>query len=199
VAYSDFDLKKAVTDFGLSPPTVVPLFTGVAQVEPSQYLRDWLAEFAPVAMGLMTESARRESIIFPVLAEAKRRTPPPLTIASGVTFDVDKARGLSGMCDYILTRSPNVFYVSAPAIAVVEAKKEDLVPGMGQCAAEMVAIQLFNEQQGSPRPVVYGCVTNGNQWRFLKLDGTLLTIDTGEYSLNQLPVILGILVRIASV
>ncbi len=196
MAYSDFDLKRAVTDFGLTDPTLVPLFPDVPPVEPTDYLRAWLAEFAPVAMGLMTESGRRESIIFPVLAEAKRRTPAPVTIASGVTFDVDKARGLTGQCDYLLTRSANVFYVTAPAFAVVEAKKEDLVPGLGQCVAEMVAIQMYNEQQGAPRPVVYGCVTNGNQWRFLKLDGKVLTIDHADYSLTQLPTLLGVLVRI---
>ncbi|HEX4607887.1 MAG TPA: hypothetical protein VH092_06765 [Urbifossiella sp.] len=198
MAYSDFDLKTAVTDFGLSTPVNVPLFADVAPVDPSDYLRDWLAEFAPVAMGLSTEAGRREAMIFPILAEAKRRAPPPVTIASGVTFDVDKARGLSGMCDYILTRSPNVYYVTAPAVAVVEAKREDLISGLGQCVAEMVAIQLFNEQQASPRPLVYGRVTTGNQWRFLRLDGKALAIDSVEYSLDRLPSILGILVRIAS-
>ena len=47
--------------------------------------------------------------------------------------------------------------MEAPIVAVVEAKKEDLIAGLGQCVAEMVAIQMFNEREGTPMPAVYGC------------------------------------------
>ena len=195
MAYSDFDLKRAVTELGLSRGTDTNLFAGVTPIEPSDYLRDCLAEFTPPAIAFGTESSRRETIIFPVLAEAERHSPPPVNIASGVTSDVDKARGRTGLCDYLLTRSPETYCVAAPAFAAVVAKKEDLTPGLGQCAAELVAVRIFNETEGHPRPVVYGCVANGHAWRFLKLDGSILTIDTVIDPLDRL---LGILVRIAS-
>lgn len=199
MAYSDFDLKKVTTDFGLTTDQRTDLFAGVAPVTPSDYLREWLAEFAPLAIGLGSERGRGESIIFPILAEAKRKSPGPVTVASSITFDVDKAKGLVGVCDYILSRADDLYFVRAPVFAAVEAKREDLVPGLGQCAAEMVAVRLFNEKEGRPLPAVYGCSTSGNNWRFMKLEGNTLFIDKTEYYLRDLPAILGILVHIATV
>ena len=71
-----------------------------------------------------------------------------------------------------------------------------MIAGLGQCAAEMVAIRLFNVREQSVVPVVYGCVTSGSNWRFLKLDGQVLSIDRSEYHLRELAKILGILVRV---
>ena len=88
-----------------------------------------------------------------------------------------------------LLRSPDrpigrdLITFKAPVVAVVEAKKEDLIAGLGQCAAEMVAIRLFNEREQSATPAVYGCVTSGTNWRFLKLEGSTLSIDRPEYYL----------------
>jgi len=44
---------------------------------------------------------------------------------------------------------------------------------------------------------VFGCVTSGSVWRFLKLEGTTLYIDRPEYYLRDAAKILGILVSIA--
>ena len=196
MAYSDFDLRTALTDFSLTSEERVDLFPNVPPVEPSEALRAWLDEFAPFALGLGSERGRGEAIIFPILAEAKRRSPRPTTIASSVTFDVDKSRGLTGVCDYLLTRSQHRYFVRAPVFAAVEAKREDLVPGLGQCVAEMVAIQVFNQAEGTVIPAVFGCVTSGNNWRFLKLEGSTLFIDTPEYHFDNLPRLLGVLVSI---
>src|SRR5205823_10573856 len=106
-------------------------------------------------------------------------------------------RGLTGYCDYLITRSSERYFVEAPVVAVVEAKREDLIGGLGQCVAEMVAIQIYNERDGKPLPAVYGCVTSGSNWRFLRLVGKTLNIDLPEYLLRDLTKILGILVSIA--
>ena len=121
-----------------------------------------------------------------------------MLVFAGVTLDVDKASGLTGVCDYLMTRSREVYYVRGPLFAVVEAKKEDIAAGLGQCAAEMVAVRLFNEKEGNPLPVVYGCVTNGGAWRFLKLEGQTLFIDKTEYHIQNVAAILGILLHIAA-
>jgi hypothetical protein len=71
-----------------------------------------------------------------------------------------------------------------------------LIAGLGQCAAEMVAIQLFNEKEGTPVPAVYGCVTSGSNWRFLKLQGKELSIDVREYHMQEVDKLVGILVQI---
>ena len=49
------------------------------------------------------------------------------------------------------------------------------------CRAEMVAIRLFNDREGTPLPAVFGCVTSGSIWRFLKLEKSTLFIDLPEY------------------
>ncbi len=197
MVFSDFDLKTAVHTFGLTENRRTNLFADVEPVEPSDFLRGWLGELAPIALGINSEQARREYIISPILVEAKRRTAAEVNVLPGVTFEVDREQGLTGYCDYLMARSPEFYYVQAPVLAVVEAKKEDIVGGLGQCAAEMVGIRLFNEREGTPLAKVYGCVTSGNIWRFLKLEGSQLFIDRLEYYLANVAKIVGILVKIA--
>ena len=196
MAYSDFDLEKVTHDFALLSNQSTDLFAGVPPVTPSAELVRWLDEFAPVALGFGSELGRSSYIVAPILAEAKRRSPGRVTVIAGVSLDVDKARGLAGVCDFVLARSDDHFTLRAPIFAAVEAKREDITGGLGQCAAELVAIRLFNEKHESPVPVVYGCITSGNIWRFLKLDGDTLFIDKSEYHLSALPQILGILVSV---
>jgi hypothetical protein len=197
MAFSDFDLKTAVQKFGLTENRGTDLFADVAALEPSDFLRPWLDEFAPVALGISSEKARSEYIIAPMLAEAKRRAGTVVNVLPGVTLEVDKQQGLTGFCDFVIARSPEIYYLQAPVVAVVEAKKEDMVAGLGQCAAAMVALRLFNEREGTPLAAVFGCVTSGNIWRFLKLEGSRLFIDRPEYYLGDAAKILGILVSIA--
>jgi hypothetical protein len=194
MAFGDFDLKRAVNTFGLTEERNTDLFAGVEPLEPSEFLRIWLDEFAPLALGVNSEKARSEFIITPFLAETRRRVGGAVNVLPGVTFEVDKEQGLAGFCDFLIVRSAEIYYVQGPILAVVEAKREDLVSGLGQCAAEMVAIRLFNEREGTPIPAVFGCVTSGSIWRFLKLEGQALFIDQPEYYLRDAAKILGILV-----
>ena len=64
--------------------------------------------------------------------------------------------------------------------------------GMGQCAAQMYAAKLENEEDGEPLDMIYGCVTNSGQWQFLKLENNLISIDEKVYPIDQLQTILGI-------
>jgi hypothetical protein len=199
MAFSDFDLKTAVHRFALTEDRDTDLFAAVEPLEPSAFLRVWLDTFAPVALGVNSEKARSEFIIAPMLAETKLRAGPGVNVLPGVTLEVDKAQGLAGFCDFLIARSPEIYYIQGPLVAVVEAKKEDLIAGLGQCAAEMVAIRLFNEGEGTPTAAVFGCVTSGSLWRFLKLEGSKLFIDRPEYHLRDAAKILGILVSITRV
>jgi hypothetical protein len=38
------------------------------------------------------------------------------------------------------------------------------------CVAEMIAAQMFNIREGKEIPAIYGCVTSGKLWQFLKLE-----------------------------
>ena len=96
------------------------------------------------------------------------------------------------MCDFLLSRSPEVLEIEAPCIVIVEAKKADLRTGFGQCIAEMVAAQRFNAAKNRLVPV--GSITSGTQWRFLKLEDNTVTIDLMDYPLPPVEQIVGILV-----
>ena len=196
MAFSDFDLRTAVDTFGLREERDTDPFAAAPPLEPGDFLRAWLDEFAPVALGINTETARREYIIAPILAEAKRRAAGPVTVFPGVTFEADEERGLNGFCDYVISQNAEFYYLRSPLVAIVEAKREDLIAGLGQCAAAMVGIRVFNERDRTPLPVAYGCVTSGSNWRFLRLDESVLSIDRREYYLRETGTIIGILVQI---
>src|SRR5262249_53403394 len=108
MSYSDFDLKTAVHTFGLSEYQDTDLFAHVQPLELSEFLRIWLDKFAPVALGVNTERARREFIIVPMLAEARLRVGDSVTVHPGIALEVDKERGLTGYCDYLIARSPKI-------------------------------------------------------------------------------------------
>jgi hypothetical protein len=76
---------------------------------------------------------------------------------------------------------------------LVEAKKEDLKPALGQCLAEMVAAQRFNASQNQDITTIYGVVTSGTVWRFLKLEGQVVSIDFTDYALPPADQVLGVL------
>lgn len=78
-----------------------------------------------------------------------------------------------------------------PVLCIVEAKKADVDSrAFGQCMATMVAAQRFNQHQS----IIFGCVTTGNDWQFLRLTEDLFEIDPETYYENQLPVVLGVLI-----
>ncbi|MGL4420945.1 MAG: hypothetical protein ACRCZF_09805 [Gemmataceae bacterium] len=194
MAYSDFDLRTALRAFGLTEQYAHDLFASITPLLPSTMLVDWLDEYTPIAVGMNTEAARSQYIITPVLADARRRAVGPMMTFVGVNFPVDPARGLNGSVDYLIARSSSYLVVRSPLVAVIEAKRDNLIDGLGQCTAAMVAAQRFNEQDNTPQEIIYGCVTSGAAWRFLSLQGTQLQLDEREYSLDRLPQILGILV-----
>ncbi len=58
----------------------------------------------------------------------------------------------------------------------------------------MVAAQLFNEAEGVEHiGTIYGVVTTGTAWKFLKMEKLEVVIDLDEYSIEQPEKILGIL------
>jgi len=195
MSYSEFTtILKVKQAFGLTTvegPRFLPQITPIA---PSATLTDFLANSLPVAVATGSEKARSEMIITPVLLEVRKILQQSISLFSGEDFTVDYKTGLSGICDYLISRSPEMLEIEAPAVAVVEAKKADLKTGIGQCVAEMVAMQKFNEAKGKPISVIYGSVSNGTQWRFLKLEDTIVSIDLNDYALPPVDEILGMLV-----
>ncbi len=197
MSYSDFSLRELVEQFGLTTQEDISLFSGVKPVQPSALLRSTLDDAMPLALALQTEKARSEMIIAPILLEVRRLAKPRISLFSGVEFNVDQPRGLNGVCDYLIGRSPEQLFVRAPVLAVVEAKNDNVRAGYAQCAAEMIAAQIFNKRAEQESPV-YGSVTTGNVWRFLRLDGSTLTIDKDEYYIDRVDLLLGLILSICA-
>jgi hypothetical protein len=192
--YSQFtSIGKVKEAFGLKTQEGGRFIPAIERIEVSATLKAFLEESIPIASSA-SEKARSEGIIYPVLLEVRKILTRQISLFSGEDFTVDESVGLNGMCDFLLSRSPEVLEIEAPVIVIVEAKKADLRTGFGQCIAEMVAAQRFNAAKNRPISVIYGSITSGTQWRFLKLENDLVTIDLMDYSLPPVEEILGMLV-----
>ena len=193
MAYSDFTLKKAIKDFDLKLIERRNLFASLPVVEISDFLRMNLEEKAVLGITIGTEKARSEMIVTDVLVEIRRIFDRQIGLFSGNVFDVDISRGLNGKFDFLLSLTPSQLLLNAPVVAVVEAKNEDITGGLGQCLAEMYAAQIFNKQEENEISRIYGAVTAGDDWKFLRLEEKTVSIDLDEYSITQPNKIVGIL------
>jgi len=110
-------------------------------------------------------------------------------------FSFDKDRGLNGYCDFILSRSAEQFYLETPVVTIVEAKNENITAGLGQCIAEMYGATIFNEREGNQIACIYGAVTIGDEWKFIKLQENTAYIDLVKYYVNDIKKIVAILVK----
>ena len=195
MSFRDFDLPKIQLDFGITVDTNRSLFDSVAPVPISETLARYWVEYQPLGLALGTEKGRSEFLAAPLLAEVWRCSNREVSMLSGIDLNVDSSVGLNGVCDFVLCRSSNLYYLIAPLLVTVEANRDNVHDGLGQCAAEMIAAQRFNQKAGTPIDPMYGCLTTGSMWRFLRLTGTHLDIDIGEYSIAQPDRILGVLLH----
>lgn len=172
--YTDFTLESAEARFGV---VTVPgdLFPGLTPLPVPEWLRDLLARGQAVA-ALVSEKARSEFLVAPVLLACRDLVNGDLSIYSGPRLDVDAELGLTGECDYILALTPPVPRLRAPRVTVLEAKRGDIELGLGQCVAQMVGARLFNEHAGRGTGPIFGVVTTGESWQFLRLDGPTVTL-----------------------
>jgi len=193
MSYSEFTLESVQTAFDLTVTERANLLGDTPLAESSEFLKELLREFAPLALAMNTEKARSELIIAPILVEVRKRYLDRASLFSGVELNIDRDTGLNGVCDFLLSRSPSQLMLKAPVVVVVEAKKENINGALGQCIAEMWAAKLFNQQQQNDISVIYGAATTGNDWKFLRLSDRLVEIDLTEYQLSNIEKILGIL------
>ena len=153
-----------------------------------EWLVAYLAVNATSAAQTRSEKAISEDLIAPVLRAVQVGHAAEVGLFSGEPLSDGE---LSGVCDFVLTGSPDAYLLKAPLLVVVEAKKQELSGGIAQCVAEMIAARHLNERAGLPFPAMYGCVTTGNQWQFLRLRGPLAQADPRVFYLSELGLVLG--------
>ena len=193
MAYSDWTLETVKKAFHLEAVNAAGIFSNVEPVAPSAHLNTTLEQNVPLAFAMGTEKAKSELIVSPVLVELWGHFDRDISFFSGIDFNVDAENGLTGVCDFLVSLSPSQFHLEAPVITLVEAKRDNLTMGLGQCVAEMVAAQRFNAERGNDIPCVYGALTSGIDWVFLKLEGKKLQLDMAAYTIDRCDKILGIL------
>ena len=193
MAYSNFTLGQVRKAFELETVRKWGIFADIEPVEPSALLTAVLERNMPFALAMGTEKAKSELIVSEVLVELCIHFDNRVSLFSGIDFNVDASEELTGVCDFLVSLSPEAFELEAPVIALVEAKNSDVKLGVAQCAAEMVAAQRFNAEQGNSIPRVYGAITSGTDWLFLKLVDRTLYIDMRIYTLERCDRLLGIL------
>jgi hypothetical protein len=133
-------------------------------------------------VSLTSETARRETLVAPVLLEVATQNKAQLRIE----YPLNVNHWLKGTLDYLLR--------SSQTLVVIEAKKDDLTRGFTQLATELIALAESQDLK-----VLYGAVTIGDAWRFGKLDQKTKTItqDIALYTVpGQLEQLLQILVGI---
>jgi len=192
--YSDYTISEIKDTFELIIEQRINIFPNIKGEKISESLIGILEENIPLALAIHTEKARSEMIVTPVLIELRKLLNHRISLFSGVEFNVDKEKGLNGICDYLISLSEEQLYVNSPVISVVEAKNDNIKSGLGQCAAEMIASKIFNEKKETQIKTIYGVVTTGSNWRFLKLEDKLY-VDNKEYYIDQLEKIMGIMLH----
>jgi len=107
-------------------------------------------------ISLNSEIAKREVMIAPLLHAIIKQLDARLSLE----YPLDINDKLSGTIDYL--------FRSAQDLIVIEAKKGDLERGFNQLAAEMIALDMYEDEDKPPQ--LYGAITIGEVWRFARLD-----------------------------
>jgi hypothetical protein len=193
MAYSDFKISELAEKFSLNNRKV-RLF---GEITPVSEISDWLKKSLQVAEELSpkSEKAKSELIVMPILIELRNQNDKFLTIYSGDNLNVDEEKGLKGECDFILAKDVQSYDINYPIMQIVEAKKGEIEVGVPQCAAQMLGAKIFNQQKGVNLRAIYGCVTTGDDWLFIKLTDEIL-IDTHKYYLGNVKELLGVFQKI---
>lgn len=191
MAYREFSLEQVKKQFQLRNK-YGQLFDDIPPVQPSSWLQKSLSMGKKLAFASASEKARSEFIVAPILLELEDKNSDAVSVFSGIRLDADQESGLRGECDFILSCQPLNISLEAPILCLVEAKKHDISDGLGQCIAQMLGAQKFNELNQEAIETIYGCVTTGAEWQFMKLIGDNVYFDQERYYLSDLDKILGI-------
>lgn len=189
LVYSQVTFQDLRDRFGIRVETepFLPKITPLA-------LPDWLIKYLAVnqlspALA-KSEKAVSEMLIAPVLSAVKEYNIGKIALFSGEPLTMTSE--LSGVCDFILAANPNAYLPEPPIMVLVEAKRQDLYGGIPQCIAEMLAARSVNNRAGIQYEAIFGCVTTGNEWLFLKLSGSRATTDPTIFYYPELDRVLGV-------
>jgi hypothetical protein len=190
--YQNFTLETVARQFELKLVNL-PFCESLPNADPQPEFLTIFQQWFRLAETAQSAKAKSELLVSPILAEVVQLTQKRVRLFSGEEFNLETEQGLDGVVDFLLSKSTTPYLIEAPIVMLVEADKEGLDLGWGQCVAEMIAAQKFNISKGNEISVIYGSVTSGKLWQFLKLEGKNVTIDRHQYYVMPVERILGIL------
>lgn len=190
MSYKKFTIEKLKSQFNISLERQ-NLFVEIKPIEPS----NWLIETLNLArlISINSEKAKSELIIMPILAEILKRNSDKISLHSGILLNADNKQGLNGECDFIFSNKAHSYFLESPVFALVEAKNDNINYGLAQCIAQLLGANLFNQKHQTPLDTIYGSVTTGDDWQFLKLQNNTIYIDDKRYYLADIALLLGLL------
>lgn len=148
-----YETDEILAEFGYSLLKIeLTLPKSDRQLEQLQPLKQKLKTLLTF-VNLSNETARRETLVAPILLEIVCYCGCQLRIEYALNVD----RWLKGNLDYLL--------LAKNKLLVIEAKNDDLTRGFTQLAVELIALSRVEESSE-----LYGIVTMGDIWRFGKLD-----------------------------
>ena len=197
MSYKKFTLEKLKSQFNIQVQKQ-SLFSRVEieKVAPSDWLKETLSLAKIIAVS--SEKAKSELIIMPILAEITKQNCDKVSLYSGVMLNADIKQGLNGECDFVFSNKAHSYFLESPIFALVEAKNDNVDYGLAQCIAQMLGASVFNQTQNINIPIIYGCVTTGNDWLFLKQQGQKFLIDDQRYYLDNISGLLGVFQHIVN-
>ena len=191
MAYSSFTVQQLTERYALTARRATFVPVDCPPQAPSDDLARLIAENQ--RFPLYSEKARSEFYVAPLLRELWRLFGGRFAFFSGENLDFSAEEGLDGECDFVLCAKADAVVVEAPVVCILEAKRENFERGRDQCAAQLVAAHRLNARTEFSPPMLYGCVTTGTQWQFLRLlNGNLLEIDPAPLFIDDLQRLLGV-------
>lgn len=106
MSYRDFNISRVKQKFNLKLVEGKRFLPEIEPVSPNPYLLEYLKDSIPLAIAMGSEKARSELIISPILFEVKKLFNEEISFFSGEEFNVDATVGLTGFCDFLISRSP---------------------------------------------------------------------------------------------
>jgi hypothetical protein len=198
MAYTSFTARDLTKQFGIKF-RAEHLFEkiDIPQIKPTTWLEETLSRGQRI--GFSSEKSRSERLVSPILTELSIENHENFTIYSGMSLNVDEANGLNGECDFMLSFSKIQDFVVAPIFNITEAKKQDIEQGTIQCAAQLIAANQLNQNEGYNFKTLFGCSTTGTEWRFIKLENNVITLDIDRYFISNIDTLLGVLQIIVNI
>ncbi len=192
-SYRYYKLADLAAICNIQAVGVVEMLEPVQPLPPSDILSFIIRR--NLRLPMLNEKAKSELLVMPILTEIWDINDnfKPL---SGLTFNIEPSKGLKGVADFLISSNPNAQELESPIMCVFEAKNDAIEDWYGQCGAEMYAARIFNERAGNNIKIIYGAVTNGIAWQFLKLEGQTLFIDSQRYGTANLPQLLGAIQKV---